>query len=80
MLEYLHTKRLWLVRVKFLENGLYLLCNVLTSLLHDVEHTLKPLDFQGVSLSNNPKFQARFRVMSFVLAKNVYSLIKALYW
>ena len=30
MLEYLHTKRLWLVRVKFLENGLYLLCNVLT--------------------------------------------------
>ena len=32
------------------------------------------------SLSNNPKFQARFRVMSFVLAKNVYSLIKALYW
>ena len=50
MLEYLHTKRLWLVRVKFLENGLYLLCNVLTSLLHDVEHTLKPLDFQGVSV------------------------------
>lgn len=50
MLEYLHTKRLWLVRVKFLENGLYLLCNVLTSLLHDVEHTLKPLDFQGFSL------------------------------
>ena len=32
------------------------------------------------SLSNNPKFQARFRVMSFVLAKNVYRLIKALYW
>ena len=32
------------------------------------------------SLSNNPKFQAIFRVMSFVLAKNVYSLIKALYW
>ena len=34
----------------------------------------------SLSLSNNPKFQARFRVMSFVLAKNVYSLIKALYW
>ena len=34
----------------------------------------------SASLSNNPKFQARFRVMSFVLAKNVYSLIKALYW
>ena len=33
-----------------------------------------------LSLSNNPEFQARFRVMSFVLAKNVYSLIKALYW
>ena len=33
-----------------------------------------------LSLSNNPKFQARFRVMSFVLAKNVYKLIKALYW
>ena len=31
MFEYLHTKRLWLVRVKFLENGLYLLCNVLTT-------------------------------------------------
>ena len=30
MLEYFHTKRLWLVRVKFLENGLYLLCNILT--------------------------------------------------
>ena len=30
MLECLHTKRLWLVRVEFLENGLYLLCNVLT--------------------------------------------------
>ena len=40
----------------------------------------KPLKYQGFSLSNNPKFQARFRVMSFVLAKNVYSLIKALYW
>ena len=30
MLEYLHTKRLQLVRVKFLENGFYLLCNILT--------------------------------------------------
>ena len=48
MLEYLHTKRLWLVRVKFLENGLYLLCNVLTSnedgthtriCKHDASHT-----------------------------------------
>ena len=38
------------------------------------------LKYLSVSLSNNPKFQARFRVMSFVLAKNVYSLIKALYW
>ena len=40
----------------------------------------KPLNIQGLSLSNNPKFQARFRGMSFVLAKNVYKLIKALYW
>ena len=32
------------------------------------------------SLSNNPKFQAKFGVMNFVLTKNVYSLMKALYW
>ena len=38
------------------------------------------LKHPSFSLSNNPKFQARFRVMSFVLAKNVYNLIKALYW
>ena len=32
-----HTKRLWLVRVKFLENGLYLLCNVLTAVSLDTQ-------------------------------------------
>ena len=36
--------------------------------------------FRPVSLSNNPKFQAKFGVMNFVLTKNVYSLMKALYW
>ena len=41
---------------------------------------VKHFYIRSTSLSNNPKFQARFRVMSFVLAKNVYSLIKALYW
>ena len=33
--------------------GLFLglfFCSIITSLLHDVEHTLKPLDFQGVSV------------------------------
>ena len=48
MLEYLHTKRLWLVRVKFLENGLYLLCNVLTELSPEKAQSTKTLEISRV--------------------------------
>ena len=68
------------VQIKTAKTQKHLYCPVFTSLFHNMEHTEEALDYSRVSLSNNPKFQAIFRVMSFVLAKNVYSLIKALYW
>ena len=40
----------------------------------------QPPDSDCSSLSNNHKFQARSMVMTFVLTKNSYRLIKAQYW